>query len=78
MNKDILIKLIQNDCELDNYQKDFLTDLWEMVNAWKEVSICLIPMPISEKTKIKIRKILNNIGDEMIQICELMIKENKK
>ena len=72
MNKDILIKLIQNDYELDNYQKDFLTDMWKMVNAWKGV------MPISEKTEIKIRKILYNIGDEMAQICELMIKENDK
>ena len=78
MNKDILIKLIQNDCELDNYQKDFLTDMWKMVNAWNEVTNDLIPMPISEKTEIKIRKILCNIGEEMLQICELMIKENNK
>ena len=78
MNKDILIKLIQNDYELDNYQKDFLTDIWKMVNAWKEVTNDLIPMPISEKTEVKIHKILNNIGEEMIEICELMIKENNK
>ena len=78
MNKDILIKLIQNDYELDNYQKDFLTDLWKMTKAWKEVANDLIPMPISEKTEIKIRKILYNIGEEMAQICELMIKENNK
>ena len=78
MNKDILIKLIQNDYELDNYQKDFLTDMWKMTNAWKEVTNDLIFMPISEKTEVKIREILNNIGDEMIQICELMIKENDK
>lgn len=78
MNKDILIKLIQNDCELDIYQKDFLTDVWKMINAWKEVTDDLIPMPISEKTEIKIRKILYNIGEEMAQICDLMIKENNK
>lgn len=78
MNKDILIKLIQNDYDLDNYQKDFLSDMWKMVNAWKEVTYDLLPMPISEKTEIKIRKILNTIGEEMVQICELMIKENNK
>lgn len=78
MNKDVLIKLIQNDYELDNYQKDFLTDMWKMVESWKQVTDDLIPMPMSKKTEIKIRKILNNIGKEMIEICELMIKENNK
>ena len=78
MNKDILIKLIQNDYELEKFQKDFLSDMWKMANAWKEVSSDLILMPIFEKTEIKIRTILNNIGDEMIKICELMIKENNK
>lgn len=78
MIKNSLIKLIQNDYELDNYQKDFLTDMWKMTNAWKEVTDDLIFMPISEKTEIKIRKILNSIGEEMIEICELMIKENDK
>ena len=78
MNKDILIKLIQNDYELDNYQKDFLTDLWKMTKVWKEVTNDLIPMPISENTEIKVRKILCNIGEEMIKICDLMIKENNK
>lgn len=78
MNKDILLKLIQNDYDLDSYQKDFLSDMWKMVNAWKEVTYDLLPMPISEKTEVKIRKILNTIGEEMVQICELMIKENNK
>lgn len=78
MNKDIILKLIQNDYELDNYQKDFLSDMWKMVNAWKEVTNDVLFMPISEKTEVKIRKILNNIGEEMVQICELMIKENNK
>lgn len=76
MNKDILIKLIQNDDGLENYQKDFLSDMWKMTNAWKDVTNDLILMPISEKTEIKIREILNNIGEEMIKICELMINEN--
>lgn len=78
MNKDILIKIIQNDDGLDNYQKDFLSDMWKMTNAWKEVTDDLIFMPISEKTEIKIREILYNIGEEMIEICELMINENNK
>lgn len=52
--------------------------MWKMVNAWMEVTDDLIPMPISEKTEIKIRKILNNVGKEMIEICELMINENEK
>lgn len=78
MNKDILIKIIQNDDGLENYQKDFLSDMWKMTNAWKDVTNDLIFMPISEKTEIKIRKILNNIGKEMIKICELMINENEK
>lgn len=78
MNKDILIKFIQNDDELEKFQKDFLSDMWKMTNAWKELSGDLILMPISEKTEIKIHKILNNIGKEMIKICELMINENNK
>lgn len=78
MNKDILIKIIQNDYDLNTYQKDFLSDMWKMTNAWKDVINDLIPMPISEKTEIKIRKILNNVGEEMIEICELMINENEK
>ena len=52
--------------------------MWKMTEAWKQLSNDLIPMPISEKIEIKIRKILYNIGDEMIKICELMIKENNK
>lgn len=52
--------------------------MWKMTNAWKEVTDDLILMPISEKTEIKIRKILNSIGDEMIEICDLMINENNK
>lgn len=78
MNKDILIKLIQNDNELEYYQKDFLSDMWKMVNVWKEVTDDIIVMPISEKTEIKIRKILNKIGKEMIEICDLMINKNNK
>lgn len=78
MNKDILIKLIQNDYELDNYQKDFLSDMCKMTNAWKELGHDLIPMSISEKTETKIREILFNMGEEMIEICELMINEDYK
>lgn len=78
MNKDILIKIIQSDDTLDNYQKDFLSDIWKMASAWKQLGHDLIPMSISEKTEIKIREILFNMGEEMIEICELMIKENDK
>lgn len=72
MNKDILIKIIQNDDGLENYQKDFLSDMLKMTIVWKDVTNDLILMPISEKIEIKIRKILINIGKEMIKICELM------
>lgn len=78
MNKDIILKLIQNGDELENCQKEFLSDMWKMINAWKEVTYDLLLIPISEKTEVKIRKILNSIGEEMIEICELMIKENDK
>lgn len=77
MNEDILIKLIQND-ELESHQKVFLWDMWKMIETWKQIGCDLLLIPISEKTEIKIRKILNNIGEEMIQICDLMIKENDK
>lgn len=78
MNKDILLKLIQNDDELESHQKVFLWDMWKMVETWKQIGCDLLPIPISEKTEIKIREILVNIGDEMTQICDLMIKENNK
>ena len=77
MNKDIL-KLIEEDDDLEMFQKVFISDLTKMTYSWKEVNADILIMPISEKTEIKIRKILNNIGDEMIQICNLMIKENNK
>lgn len=50
----------------------------KMTEVWKQLTDDLILMPISEKTEIKIRKILNNVGEEMIEICELMINENEK
>lgn len=78
MNKDILIEIIQNDDNLENYQKDFLSDMWKMASAWKQLGYELLSMDISEKTEIKIHKILANIGDEMIKICEIMISENNK
>lgn len=78
MNKDILIKIIQNDDGLENYQKDFLSDMWKMASTWKQLGYDLIPMSKSEKTDIKIREIMSNIGEEMIEICELMINENNK
>lgn len=78
MNKDIILKLIQNDYELDNYQKVFLWDMWKMFETWKQIGCDLLPIPITEKTEIEIRKILVNIGEEMTQICKLMIKENNK
>ena len=77
MNEDIIIKLIQND-ELESHQKVFLWDMWKMIETWKQIGCDLLPIHISEKTEIKIRKILNNIGEEMLKICEIMIKENNK
>ena len=78
MYKDILLKLIQNDNELESHHKVFICNMLKMVETWKQIGCDLLPMPISEKTEVKIRKILNNIGDEMIEICELMIKENNE
>lgn len=78
MNKDILIKIIQDDDELEKFQKDFLSDMCKMTEVWKQLNGDLLVMPISEKTEIKIRKILHNVGEEMIEICELMINENNK
>lgn len=77
MNKDIILKLIE-DTDLEKFQDVFLSDLTKMTHSWKEVNDDLLFMFISEKTEIKIRKILKNIGEEMVQICELMIKENNK
>lgn len=73
-----LIKAIIEDNGLDELEKDFLTKLSSMTYNWKELNDILLFMFISEKTEIKIRKILKNIGDEMIQICDLMIEENNK
>lgn len=78
MIKNILIKLIENDDELEKFQKEFLLDMCKMTEAWKQLGDDLLPMPISEKTEIKIREILYNIGEEMIEICEIMINENNK
>ena len=77
MNKDILIKFIEID-DLEKFQKDFLSDTWKMAEAWKQLIDDLLPMCISEKTDIKILKILYNIGEEITQICDLMIRENNK
>lgn len=73
-----LIKEIIDDNDLNELQKDFLTKMYSMAYNWKELNSILLFMPISEKTEVKIRKILNNMGEEMIQICNLMIKENNK
>lgn len=75
MNKDML--LIEGD-DLEKFHAVFLSDLTIMAHSLKEVNDDLLYMVIFEETKIKIRKILKNIGDEMLQICELMKKENNK
>lgn len=77
MNKEIILKIIQND-EFENHNKVFLWDMLKMVETWKQIGRDLLSMPISEKTEVKIRKILGNMGEEMTQICELMINENNK
>lgn len=77
MKEDLIIKMIKND-ELESHQKVLLWDMWKMVETWKQIGCDLLPIPISEKTKVKISKILVNIGDEMTQICDLLIKENNK
>ena len=73
-----LIKAIIEDKGLNELEKDFLTKLSSMTYNWKELNDILLFMSISEKTEIKVRKILCNIGEEMIKICELMIEENNK
>ena len=77
MKKEILVNII-NDNNLDKFQKFFLSDMSKLVNIWKEINDDLMFMLISKKTEKKIYKILNNIGKEMIQIFDLMIKENNK
>lgn len=47
-------------------------------NQNSKINDAILIISISEKTKIKIRKILCNIGKEMEQICDLMIEENNK
>lgn len=77
MIKDLIKKII-DDNDLNELQKDFLTKMYSIAYNWKELNSILLFMPISEKTEIKIRKILNSIGEEMIKICDLMIKEKQK
>lgn len=73
-----LIKAIIEDKGLDELEKDFLTKLSSMTYNWKELNDILLFMSISENTEINVRKILCNIGEEMIKICDLMIKEKQK
>lgn len=77
MNKEILKNIIYNG-DLEKFEDVFLSDLTKMTYAWKEVNNDLLLMFISEKTEIEIRKILCNIGEEITQICDLMIRENNK
>lgn len=77
MKKEILKNIIING-DLEKFDEVFLSDFTKMVHSWKELNDDSLFMPISEKTEIKIREILDNIGEEMIQLCDLMIKENIK
>lgn len=78
MIRELLIKLIEEDDDLEIFQKEILIGLWKMADSWKEVNSLIMNMPLSEKNEIKIRKILNNIGDEMIEVCEILINESNK
>lgn len=51
MNKDILLKLIEEDDELESHQKVFLWDMWKMVETWNQIGCDLLPMPISKKPR---------------------------
>ena len=73
-----LIKAIMEDDSLNEIEKDFLTKMSSMAYNWKELNDILLFMSISENTEINVFKILCNIGEEMIQICDIMIKENNK
>lgn len=44
MNKDIMLKFIEEDDELEKFQKMFLLDMWKMTYNWKEVSSDLLLM----------------------------------
>lgn len=77
MKEDLIIKMIKND-ELESHQKVFLWDMWKMFETWKQIGCDLLPIPITEKTEIEIRKILNSMGKEILQIVDLMNKENNK
>ena len=73
-----LINAIIEDKGWNELEKDFLTKMWLITYDWNELNSILSFMSISEKTEIKIREILFNIGEEIKQICELMIKEELK
>lgn len=78
MINEILIEIIEEHDEIENTQIELLMKMWKLSTSWKNVVDVLNDMKISERNRIKILDKLSNIGDELIEICNIMKKENNK
>ena len=78
MINEILIEIIEEHDEIENTQIELLMKMWKLSTSWKIVVDEVNDMKISERNRIKILDKLSNIGDELIEICNIMKKENYK
>lgn len=78
MINEILIEIIEEHDEIENTQIELLMKMWKLSTSWKNVVDEVNDMKISERNRIKILDKLSNIGDELIEICNIMKKENYK
>lgn len=78
MINEILIEIIEDYDKLENTQIELLMKMWKLSTSWKNVVEVVNEMNISERNRIKILDKLSNIGDELIEICNIMKKENYK
>lgn len=78
MINEILIEIIEEHDEIENTQIELLMKMWKLSTSWKNVVGVVNDMKISERNRIKILDKLSNIGDELIEICNIMKKENYK
>lgn len=78
MINEILIEIIEEHDEIENTQIELLMKMWKLSTSWKNVVDVVNDMKISERNRIKILDKLSNIGDELIEICNIMKKENNK
>lgn len=78
MINEILIEIIEEHDEIENTQIELLMKMWKLSTSWKNVVDVVNDMKISERNRIKILDKLSNVGDELIEICNIMKKENNK